>query len=370
MAQIVPKTACDDNRPFDIAQANKLIVQLGPGESLPGGMRTVMLFLRESRLGGKFGLSIVPTASKNHKLSTFILGFRQLKTLIKQGKCDCVHVHMSENASVYRTAVMIRWIKRRSHSRVIVHSHGSSVQNFFTHCPPVIAKLLLDSLKLADSLVVLTPGWKKWWRTLLPDSKIVVIPNGIGVSAWEAFPKDGDISVLFLGQLGERKGTPCLLDAAVEVIDKHPEAKFVFAGNGEIEKSRTYAQTLGIQKNCSFVGWADKQRKDILLKHASVLVLPSKEESFGIVLLEAMSYALPVVCSDGGFMHEVVDNGKDGLIFPSGDSSQLASRICEILDSPEQAAEMGANGRRKVESIYSSDKVLALWEEHYTEILT
>lgn len=365
----MPTIACGDNPHNDVDQGNELIVQLGPGESLPGGMRTVMLFLRDSYLGGKFGLSILPTASKNQRISTFVSGFSQLKNLIKQGKCDCAHIHMSENASVYRTAVMIRWIKGYSRSRVIVHSHGSSVQNFFARCPRGIARFLLDSLKLADSLVVLTPGWREWWRTLLPDSKIVVIPNGVGVPTCEAFPKNGGALVLFLGQLGERKGTYCLLDAVVEVIGERPEAKFIFAGNGEIEKSRAYAQSLGIQENCSFVGWVDKQRKDILLKNASMLVLPSKEESFGIALLEAMSCALPVVCSDGGFMHEIVDNGTDGLVFPAGNSSQLANCICKILDSPARAAEMGANGRRKVESTYSSDKVLALWEKHYKEIL-
>lgn len=357
---------------FSSANADKTsnrIIQVGPGESLPGGMLTVINFLRDSHLGQEYGLTVIPTASKRHRVSTFVSGFSQLKRLIEQSKCDCVHIHMSENASVYRTAIMIRWIKKHSCSRVIVHSHGGSVQSFFARCPNGIAKRLVDSLKLADRFVVLTPGWKKWWRLLLPDSKIAVIPNGVNVPDSSVIAENRDGSVLFLGQLGERKGIYCLLDAAYEVVKKHPEASFVFAGNGDIKKCREYAEFLGIQKNCSFVGWADKRQKDALLRRASMLILPSKEESFGIVLLEAMSYALPVICSDGGFMQEVVDDGKDGIVFSSGNSVQLASCICEIFDSPERAVKMGANGRLKVESLYSSSRVLALWEELYEDVL-
>lgn len=363
------KTTRRESNCVDACMANGQIVQVGPGESLPGGMRSVMLFLKESRLREKFGLVIVPTASKSHRISVFVSGFLRLKRLIKQGECDCVHIHMSENASVYRTAVMVRWIKNHSCSRVIVQSHGSSVQGFFARCPNGTAKRILDSLRLADRFIVLTPGWRKWWGSLLPDSKIEVIPNGVNVPDLKASTMGNDGSVLFMGQLGERKGTYCLLDAACEVIRKHPETKFVFAGDGEIENCSSYAKSLGIRENCSFVGWANKQQKDALLRSASMLVLPSREESFGIVLLEAMSYMLPVVCSDGGFMHEVVDAGRDGMVFPSGDSVRLASCICELLDSPEQAMKMGVNGRKKVESIYSSDKVLVLWEELYEDVL-
>nr|WP_241156009.1 glycosyltransferase family 4 protein [Adlercreutzia sp. ZJ154] len=332
-------------------------------------MLSVEHFLRDSRLGKRFGLSIVATASKHHKLLSFILGFSQIKKLIRIGECDCVHIHMSENASVYRASIIIRWIKNHSRSRVIVHSHGGSVQYFFDRCSQKTRRFLLKSLELIDSLVVLTPGWEKWWRTLLPSLKISVIPNGVNVPFLDVAKKENANVVLFLGQICEAKGVYCLLDAVQGVIERFPEVNFVFAGDGEIQKCLAYAETLGIKENCVFVGWVGKHEKEILLKRASVLVLPSKVESFGIVLLEAMAYAVPVICSDGGFMHEVVDDRQNGIVFSFGDSVQLACAICEIFEFPGCAVEMGISGRKKVEEVYSADKVLAQWERLYEGLL-
>ena len=351
------------------------IVQVGPDESRQGGMRTVMLYLKNSPLGNQYGMDIVPTSSKSHRIRTFLDGFGQLRKIILNGSCDCVHIHMSENASVYRTAILIRWIKAHSCSRVIVQSHGSSVQSFFAHCPRLIKQYLLNSLELADLIVVLTPGWKRWWMSLLPDMRYAVVPNAVSlptaVDHCNSVDPNGEHnnSVLFLGQLGERKGTYLLISIIPEVLSRHPDTRFVFAGDGEIESCFTRARELGVSKNCEFIGWADSQIKDSLLREALMLVLPSKEESFGIVLLEAMSYGLPVICSNGGFMHEVVDDGVDGIVFPSGDGSALSSAICTLLDDPEISRAMGESGRLKVEKEYALPVLTDTWKKVYSEVL-
>lgn len=350
------------------------IVQLGPDATRPGGIRTVMLTLKNSELGEAYGLDIIPTSSKSHRVRTFLCGFRQLRGLIERGDCDCVHIHMSENASVYRTAYLIRWIKSHSRTRVIVQSHGSSVQRFFARCPRFLKEYLLNSLGAADMIVVLTPGWERWWMELLPSSRYTVVPNAVSLpkstNVRSASPQrnEGGANVLFMGQLGERKGTYLLISAIPAVLSKHPYARFVFAGDGEVDQCSAYAKQLGVSNSCAFVGWADSHRKDSLLREASMLVLPSREESFGIVLLEAMSYGVPVVCSDGGFMHEVVDDGKDGIVFPTGDGRALSEAICALLDDSEASCVMGEFGRLKVEASYKLPVVIRAWKQVYSEV--
>lgn len=350
------------------------VIQLGPDATRPGGIRTVMLTLRNSELGEEYGLDIIPTSSKSHRIRTFLRGFRQLRDLVRQGGCDCAHIHMSENASVYRTAIMIRWIKSHSCSRVIVQSHGGSVQSFFARCPRRVKKYLLDSLGTADLIVTLTPGWERWWKELLPGERYTVVPNAISqpvptnIHDTDNQKKEAGASVLFMGQLGERKGTYLLISSIPAVLAKHPNAQFVFAGDGEVEQCAAYAKQLGVSNSCVFVGWADAQRKDTLLRDASMLVLPSREESFGIVLLEAMSYGVPVVCSDGGFMHEVVDDGKDGIVFPTGNGKALSEAICALLDDPKVSRVMGDVGRLKVEASYTLSIVTEVWKKVYSEV--
>lgn len=351
------------------------VIQVGPDESRPGGIRTVMLSLKNSALGSQYGMDIVPTSSKTRRIRTFLHGFRQLRASIAAGSCDCVHIHMSENASVYRTAILIRWIKAHSCSRVIVQSHGGSVQSFFARCPRRIKQYLLASLGLSDLIVVLTPGWKRWWMSLLPDMRYAVVPNAVNMPApiencgsADASSEHGN-SVLFLGQLGERKGTYLLISAIPGVLSKYADTRFVFAGDGEVESCASFARELGVSGSCEFIGWADQQKKDSLLREATMLVLPSKEESFGIVLLEAMSYGLPVICSDGGFMHEVVDDGVDGIVFPTGDKIALSRAICTLLDDPETSREMGESGRHKVEKEYVLPVLVGSWKKVYSEVL-
>lgn len=353
--------------------AIKRIIQLGPDESRPGGIRTVMLTLQQSELGERFGMDIVPTSSKTNRIQTFLSGFRTMRELINNGNCDCVHIHMSENASVYRAALLIHWVRAHSHSHVIVQSHGGSVQQFFARCPHRIKRYLLRSLEGADLMITLTPGWELWWKKLLPNMRYAVIPNAVDLPPLDALSddnkKENGQRILFLGQLGERKGTYLLISAIPNVLSKYPSAQFIFAGDGEIDQCIAYANKLGVFDNCEFAGWADQQKKNALLKETTMLVLPSKEESFGIVLLEAMSYSVPVICSSGGFMHEVVNNGQDGIVFPTGDSLALADAICDLLANPIKARNMGTAGRRKVESTYSLPAAIKEWDSVYSEVL-
>lgn len=347
------------------------VVQVGPDSSRVGGIRTVMLTLLNSSLADEFGMEIIPTSSITNRIKTFICGFRRLRRLISDGDCDCVHIHMSENASVYRTAVMIHWIKKRSGARVIVESHGGSVQDFFDRCPTFVKQYLLRRLGEADVIVVLTLGWKRWWENLLPNMTYSVVPNSVVVPALgdiEPMKSRSGDRVLFLGELCEQKGVYVLLSAIPEVLAKYPKVQFVFAGKGEVEQCIACAEALGITDNCEFVGWVDCNGKDELFGKTTMLILPSRKESFGIVLLEAMSRCVPVVCSDGGFMHEIVDDEKDGLVFPSGDEAQLAKSIIRLLDDREMAERMGSAGRLKVEERYSTPRVIDLWRDLYNEV--
>lgn len=345
------------------------IVQIGPDNSRPGGIRSVMMMLNESSLSTQFGMKIIPTSSKQHRIHTFLAGFHKLKKCVKRNDCDCVHIHMSENASVYRTAIITQWIKTHSNTKVIIHSHGSSVQTFFLKCNQQEKANLLKCLNMADLFVVLTPGWERWWKSLLPNMKYKVIPNAVNLPNIVNNVHINN-NILFLGQLGERKGTYLLISIIKDIIVKHPRAKFVFAGDGEVKKCEEYARRLGVINNCIFFGWANSIQKQKLLQKATMLVLPSKNESFGIVLLEAMSYAKPVICSNGGFMKEIVDDGTNGIIFDYNNKSQLTEAICTLLDNPDYATKLGNSGRQKVENSYSIPVIINLWKQTYMELLS
>ena len=348
------------------------VYQIGPDESRPGGIRTVMKTLQNSTLSDTYGMKVISTASARHRIWTFLRGFGQIRQVIHYERDACFHLHMSENASVFRAAILIDWIKGHSASRVIVHSHGSSIQKFMEGLNERKRSRLLKSLGKADCIVVLTPGWKEWWSSYLPEMRFEIIPNSVQVPEFEDMHSGAQRSecpqILFLGELGERKGTYLLLKAANRVLKARPSAKFVFAGNGEVDECGRFAYGLGISDSCVFTGWADSTLKEELLEQSWVLALPSKEESFGIVLLEAMAHGIPVICSDGGYMHEVVEDGVDGIVFPTGEEGKLAEAILRLIEDSAVAEAMGAEGYRKVRSSYSNAVVLHTWANLYSEM--
>ena len=346
------------------------VVQVGPGVDLPGGMRTVMEDLRTSELAAEFGLEIVPTASKKHRIRTFMAGLHRVEKLVKQGECDAVHIHMSERASVFRAIAIIRRVKRMSDCKVIVHSHGGEIEDFFNSLSPRMQSYCFKGIGKADCLVALTPSWERWWNDLVPNIHTAVIPNCVAIPPVQPCKESGGDVILFLGCIGRRKGVDVLLEAACKVIENYPKTKFVFAGNGDVDGFKTYASDLGIASNCLFTGWVGEKEKKDLLSGSSVLVLPSRRESFGIALLEGMAYGLPVICSTGGNMKEIVDDGSDGIVFKSEDSDALADSILLLIKSKSMADAMGKRGRQKVERVYSKQVVMGEWSNLYRTLLT
>ncbi|UZF06941.1 glycosyltransferase family 4 protein (plasmid) [Lactiplantibacillus plantarum] len=172
--------------------------------------------------------------------------------------------------------------------------------------------------------------------------------------------------MLFLGFIGDRKGTYDLVRAVKVIIDEYKinNVSLKIAGNGEEDKCKKYVKKLKLENNIDVIGWANKNRKRELLRHADILILPSHFESFGIVVLEALSYKVPVVCGDTGFTKEIISNGKDGFIAKTGNSEDIAIKIIAVSKNLES---MGECGYKKIKSCYSKkiveNKVKMLYEE-------
>ena len=127
------------------------------------------------------------------------------------------------------------------------------------------------------------------------------------------------------------------------------------------------ARSRGITSKVKFLG----RRSDVaeLISLCSLLVLPSLAESFGFVLVEAMSLGKTVVASTTGGIPEVVDHEKTGLLVPLADSEQLAGAISRVLQSPEWARELGEEGRKRA-ARFSFDNMMRGYEAVYERVLS
>jgi len=197
-----------------------------------------------------------------------------------------------------------------------------------------------------------------------------VIPNGVDLRRYEgAVPvgrwQDGVPNILFVGRLEPRKGLLPLLKAFRQLRKGGHEARLLVVGSGPQEReARRYVMTRRLA-DVEFLGRVTDTEKVQLFRTADVFVSPATgQESFGIVLLEAMAAGAPIVCSDIHGYKGVVKRGEQALLVPPGEPKPLAEAIGRLLDDPELRARLGASGRERVVG-YGWDRVAERVEAYY-----
>ncbi len=174
--------------------------------------------------------------------------------------------------------------------------------------------------------------------------------------------------VLFIGRLVEQKGVDVLLRAFAQVRTQHPRARLKIVGDGGLRNQlETLARQLGIGEVTQFVGWlTDAQR---LMPGSDMVVVPSRWEGFGLVTLEAMRHARPLLVSSVSALPEIVVDGETGLLVPPDDVTALATALDDLLAHPEKAAAMGKAGRERLINTFSVEKMVQATAELYQQIV-
>jgi N-acetyl-alpha-D-glucosaminyl L-malate synthase BshA len=157
------------------------------------------------------------------------------------------------------------------------------------------------------------------------------------------------------------------VEKVVEVFAKvraSRECKLAMVGDGpEVNPARSLAKRLGVEGDVHFLGNQDSTEE--LLAMCDVLLLPSETESFGLVALEAMSCAVPVVASNRGGIPEVVTDGETGLLFEPEDVPGMAQAVQGLLDDPGRARAMGERGRETARQKFCISRVIHQYTDLY-----
>ncbi|MDG6220225.1 MAG: glycosyltransferase, partial [Candidatus Thermoplasmatota archaeon] len=167
--------------------------------------------------------------------------------------------------------------------------------------------------------------------------------------------EEGAPVVLFLSRLTRDKGVYTLLKAAKKV-HKATGAVFIVAGTGpESHDLPRKAMEERMQDCFKVVGFVSEEEKLALYHQSDVFVLPSRAETFGMVLLEAMACKTPAIGAASGGITEVIRDGKNGLLFKWGDAEELAEKIINILEDNELRQRLVGEGWRFVNNEASID---------------
>ena len=153
--------------------------------------------------------------------------------------------------------------------------------------------------------------------------------------------------VLFVGRIEPFKG-PDLLLRSLASIPERRDARVLLVGGAEEERSvewlKGIAEGLGLSDRLDWRHAVPQSELPDYYAAATVCVVPSRHETFGLAALEAMACGAPVVASNVGGLRGLVADGETGLLVPAGDASALASALSDLLGHPARARRMGAAG--------------------------
>ncbi len=288
----------------------------------------------------------------------------KVRRWLVDGQFDILHLHEPMTPSVSMLAL---WIAK---GPIVGTFHTSLVRS---KALQFVSPLMRSSLEKFSARIAVSEDAR---RTLIDHlgGDAVVVPNGVYVEAFaQAQPQDRWVgttdapTIAFLGRLDEpRKGLPVLTAAIPQVLRKYPGARFLVAGRGDEGKALAL-ETLGpLAKNVEFLGGISDEDKAALLSSVDLYIAPQTGgESFGIVLVEAMSAGCAVVASDIGAFERVLDYGRAGFMFEVGNPDDLTRAIDEALTDPQERAKKVARATEFVAQFDWSQvaaKVLTVYE--------
>jgi glycosyltransferase involved in cell wall biosynthesis len=298
-------------------------------------------------------------------------GLWGIRRLTRRRQFDVIHVHWPVPHALFG------WLGRRSSKarpRLVTSWYGVELR-WVQSSLPWLRGFVRWALRISDAIVAISSYTA---REIARFAKlpVEVIPytlpfaeSAAGRGAIEG-ARDA-FQVLFVGRLVERKGVTHLIEA-VRRLPAELRGRLVVIGDGpERAALETQARAAGLADRVVIRGRVSDAELRAAYAASDALVLPSildargDTEGLGVVLLEAMSYRVPVVASDIGGITDIVEHDRSGLLVPPADPARLAGALERLARDPALAARLGAAGEQRVRSAFGWPEIMAKWERLY-----
>ena len=285
-----------------------------------------------------------------------------LNRLARQEKFDIVHGNAEE--SFFSSCIC-----RRHNAIPFFTSHAPSMPvtgilrallNPISFLKTVNPHLLRSAARRAQKIITFSKfsrelvlaGLGQRWR-----NRVDVIPGGIDPSWFERERQPSEKpELVFWGRMEDEKGIPELLDAMKIVIKAFPEVKLTLVGEGHrLEDYKQKVRKLGLVSRMIVPGWRSEKEIQKLAATAHAAVFPSRIESFGLSVAEALGAGVPVITTNAGALPEIVEDGKTGTLVAPRDSSALAQAILTVLKNTQKFEAIAQRGRESVRQKFSWD---------------
>lgn len=294
-----------------------------------------------------------------------------------------VHIHSSIKLALLKDLMLALLVRSLGASKVVFQVHFADAETILLSRSPLLRRSQLWLLmKCCDRIVFLSRNVVSQLAAMLPletaatlQAKASILPvftevparlNGRTVS-------QRPVVVFFIGNVGQRKGVYDLIRAAKQIRERCAiPFQMVFVGAFDSPKEKrcllSLVAELELTDLVTFLGSVSEETKARAFQDADVFALPSYGEGVPMSLIEAMSYALPVVVTNVGGIPETVNNGQEGIVLSPGDIPALSAALASLIEAPELRLQMGLKARSRAQEYHSRQAFFKALGELYRSL--
>jgi N-acetyl-alpha-D-glucosaminyl L-malate synthase BshA len=297
----------------------------------------------------------------------------KLYEVVRAESLDLIHMHYAIPHAV--SGYLAREMMRRSrYLPVVTTLHGTDIT--LVGRDPSYLNITRFSIEQSDAVTAISRYLCQATREIFDVSRpIEVIYNFIdadyyrrgpsGLIRGEVAPR-GEKILLHISTFRPIKRINDCIEVLARLLEMGLEVRLIMCGDGpERAEAEALAERKGASENVIFVGKQPQSRVRDFLSLADLLLLPSQNESFGLVALEAMSSEVPVIATRVGGIPEVVEDGGCGYLFDVGDVEGMARAAFSILTDDVEKERLGRRGRQIATSRFAAEKIIPRYEALY-----
>ncbi|UKK54780.1 glycosyltransferase family 4 protein [Prevotella sp. E2-28] len=341
------------------------VVMVGNSEHSGGGIASVINLIRKMPVWEKYGIKLLATQKDGNKLTKFWCVFKAaIKAPFVIARCKIVHFQMVPGITLL-TQLPALLSAKLFRKKVVMSVHvGNQLENYASD------RSFKWWFRRADLVLLLAKRWEKLFKESYADVKVStdVLYNACEMRPFIPMEEKKKL-ILFAGTLDKNKALDLLLKAWASIKDKYPEWRIAVLGSGDRPYFEAMSNDLGCSDSVSFKGYVVGEEKELYFHDASILCLCSYMEGFPMAVLEAWSHGIAVVTTPVGGLPDVIEDGSNCVVFPTGDYMKLAEQLDSLISKESLRMRVGEEGYRCAQSKFSSEAISEKIDFIYSNLL-
>lgn len=344
---------------LDVDNKGCKVMMVGSAEQSGGGVSTVLKLMKQMPFWKKYNCFWLGTqiqrnylwklwyALKSNILACFIIW-----------RYDIIHFHTVPDFNCMLIQLPVFLLSRLTRKKIIMHVHvGNQLANHVDN------RFFIWLLTHSSGIVFLAEKWKTFFMEHYVTRhvnkrfpRLEVVYNACEMTPCIPFENKEKIIIMAV-YFCENKAPDLLLKAWSKLKTEYPDWHIWLLGNGNVSYYKSMADEMNISDSVSFTGYLTGKERELFFRKASIYCMCSYMEGFPMVVLESWMYGLNVVTTPVGGLPDVIEDGKNCLVFDFGDSDSLADKLRMLIDDVELRKSMADYSRMFVEKRFSPETI-------------